>query len=91
MQAAVVGDEQFDEGLSVVEFEALALDFILAQLDLQEVVAEGYAGLDCGLGVLGEVGEQGIGSIERALFFLKGDELPVVLFGLCFDIALREA
>ena len=88
--AAELSQEHLDEGLPVVELEALALDIVLAELHLQEVVVQRHASLDRRLHIVADSAEQGVHGIKGASFLVHGDELPIILLDLCLYIFLRE-
>ena len=75
----------------IVEAEALALEFLLAEGDAQEVVAIAHAGIEELLDLTVHLSDLAVGGIEGGEVVLDGGYLPEVLGDFLLELAGLEA
>ena len=68
------------------EFQALALDIVLTQLHLQQIVAHGHPGAHSHIDILADISQQGIDGIDGLHLLLQRGQLPEILFSCFLDL-----
>ena len=89
-QAAVLRQQETDDGDAVLQLQALTLDIVLTQLYLQQVVAHCQTSTHGYIDIFVDAGQQRIDSLDGLHFLLQRGQLPEVLFGSLLHLVSRQ-
>ena len=89
-EATVLRQQETDDGDAILQFQALTLDVVLAQLYLQQVVAHSQTSAHSYIDIIMDASQQCIDSIDGLHLLLQRGQLPEVLFGSLFHLVFRQ-